>query len=140
LINESQNSEVCVWSSPPEVRLTGTLILDLSEARKKASISSTFLTKNEQASRPAHLQNNLEFKKSTKAENDPRFRRVVRRHFHLHFIAHDKSDKALPHFAGNMSQHLVTTWQRHLEHGSSKHRRNRAFDFNRLLLFTFFGA
>src|ERR1700730_259933 len=37
--------------------------------------------------------------------DNPRFAEIVRRHFELHAITEVETDKALPHFTGNMGQH-----------------------------------
>ncbi|MFT6864961.1 MAG: hypothetical protein ACJAVK_003533, partial [Akkermansiaceae bacterium] len=78
-----------------------------------------------------------ELYKSTQTKDDSRLRSVVWRHLHLHFVANHKSDKTLAHFAGNVGQYFMITWQGNLEHCSCKHGGDRSFDLDGFLLVSF---
>ena len=75
----------------------------------------------------------------SESKNDPGLGRVVGRHFHFHFVSHHQPDESLAHFAGDVSQHLMSTGQSALEHRASQNGRNGAFDLHRFLL-VIFGA
>ena len=81
----------------------------------------------------------MNFSKLAQTENDTSLTCVVGRHFHLHAITHNKADKALSHLTRNMSQHFVPAGKSHFKHRSCENRRDRAFDFDRLVFTFFFG-
>ena len=62
---------------------------------------------------------------------NPRFGRVVGRHFHFHAVADDEADEAFPHFAGDVGEDdLFVDGQLDLEHGAGQHLHDGAVHFD----------
>jgi len=74
--------------------------------------------------------------RSTHAEHDACFGRVVRRHLHTHHVTYNESDETLAHFARDVSQNLVTIAHLYLEHRSGQNGGNGSFNLNRLIFAT----
>ena len=50
------------------------------------------------------------------AEDDPRFRQIVGREFHLYLVARNDPDEVLPHLAGDVRQHVTVSGKIHAKH------------------------
>jgi hypothetical protein len=62
--------------------------------------------------------------------NNSRFGGIVRRHLHFHPIPNCKPNETPAHLSGNVSENQVIVRERDAEHGSRKHRRDGAFQFD----------
>jgi hypothetical protein len=63
---------------------------------------------------------------------NPRFIQIVRRHFHLHSVAHSQPHPALSHFATNRREDDMTIVQFDTKHRAREDYRDGAFHFNML--------
>jgi hypothetical protein len=63
---------------------------------------------------------------STVSKDNSGLVEIVRRHFHIHFIADADSDEILPHFSGDVSQHLMPVGQSNSKHGTWQNRCDRS--------------
>ena len=53
--------------------------------------------------------------------NNTHLTKIVKRHLHLHLVAHGDPDEVFPHLAGNMRQYLMPIGQSHAKHRTGQH-------------------
>ncbi len=73
-------------------------------------------------------------------EDDPSPCKVVRAHFHPHFIARQNADVVHAHFPGNSGQNLVVIFQFYLEHSIAERFYYGSVLFNECLFSHNFGS
>ena len=61
-------------------------------------------------------------------EDDPAFRQIVRRHFHMDTVTHDRSDAVAPHLAGRVGDDPGVILQRHPKSAIGQYLVDDAFD------------
>jgi len=74
--------------------------------------------------KPGHVRD------STQTENNPPFRGIIGRHFHLHLVSNDKTDEAFPHLTGDMGKDFVAAGEFNLKHGACENGRDCSFNLN----------